>query len=170
MDIHRTKGHSDVILRSGEMCRDTSVFKCSNGTNSLFSRIASRQVPMPRCLSPAANSLYSRIAGRQVPKPRCFSPAANSMYSILTLFWGLDRCVATRVCSNARTDFFAYGWFMAVWGAFGLFHAETRSRNPSFMSPHFLEFSMLLSFILANNNKKIVVLKWYRGGSGKRFS
>ena len=26
-------------------------------------------MPKPGCLSPAANSLYSRIAGRQVPKP-----------------------------------------------------------------------------------------------------
>ena len=47
----------------------------------LAARIAGRQVPKPRCLSPAANSLYSRIAGRQVPKPRCLSPAVNSMYS-----------------------------------------------------------------------------------------
>ena len=44
-------------------------------------RIAGRQVPTPRCLSPAANSLYSRIADGQVPKPRCLSPAANSLYS-----------------------------------------------------------------------------------------
>ena len=43
------------------------------------SRIAGRQVPKPRCLSPAANSLDSRIAGRQVPKPRYLSPAANSL-------------------------------------------------------------------------------------------
>ena len=47
----------------------------------LDSRIAGRQVPKPRCLSPAANSLDSRIAGGQVPKPRCLSPAANSLDS-----------------------------------------------------------------------------------------
>ena len=39
---------------------------------------AGRQVPKPRCLSPAAHSLDIRIAGRQVPKPRCLSPAAHS--------------------------------------------------------------------------------------------
>ena len=33
--------------------------------------IPGRQVPLPRCLSPAADSLHVRIAGRQVPKPRC---------------------------------------------------------------------------------------------------
>ena len=53
----------------------------SPAANSLYSRIAGRQVPKPRCLSPAANSLCSRIAGRQVPTPRCLSPAANSLYS-----------------------------------------------------------------------------------------
>ena len=37
----------------------------------LVSRIACRQVPKPRCLSPAADALVSRIAGRQVPKPSC---------------------------------------------------------------------------------------------------
>ena len=47
-------------------------------------RIAGRQVPMPRCLSPAAHGLPLpvRIAGRQVsevPKPRCPSPDANSL-------------------------------------------------------------------------------------------
>ena len=42
-------------------------------------RIPGRQVPKPRCLSPAAHSLDVRIAGRQVPKPRCLSPAANSL-------------------------------------------------------------------------------------------
>ena len=32
--------------------------------------LAGRQVPKPRCLSPAAHSLDVRIAGCQVPKPR----------------------------------------------------------------------------------------------------
>ena len=41
--------------------------------------LAGRQVPNPRCLSPAAHSLDVRIAGRQVPKPRCLSPAAHSL-------------------------------------------------------------------------------------------
>ena len=53
----------------------------SPAANSLYSRIAGRQVPKPRCLSPAANSLDSRIAGRQVPEPKCLSPFANSLYS-----------------------------------------------------------------------------------------
>ena len=34
--------------------------------HSLDVRIAGRQVPKPRCLSPAAHSLDVRIAGRQV--------------------------------------------------------------------------------------------------------
>jgi hypothetical protein len=38
-----------------------------------------RQVPKPRCLSPASHSLDIRIVGRQVPKPRCLSPAAHSL-------------------------------------------------------------------------------------------
>ena len=33
--------------------------------NALNSRIAGRQVPEPRCLSPAASSLHFGIAGRQ---------------------------------------------------------------------------------------------------------
>ena len=41
--------------------------------------LAGRQVPKPRCLSPAAHSLEVRIAGRRVPKPRCLSPAAHSL-------------------------------------------------------------------------------------------
>ena len=53
----------------------------SPAAHSLDIRIAGRQVPEPRCLSPAANSLDIRIAGRQVPKPRCLSPAANSLDS-----------------------------------------------------------------------------------------
>ena len=40
---------------------------------------AGRQVPKPRCLSPAAHSLDIRIAGRQMPKPRCLNPAAHSL-------------------------------------------------------------------------------------------
>ena len=40
----------------------------------LDSRIPGRQVPRPRCLSPAAHSLDFRIAGCQVPEPRCLSP------------------------------------------------------------------------------------------------
>ena len=52
-----------------------------SAANSMYSRIAGRQVPTPRSLSPAANSTYSRVAGRQVAKPRCLSPAADSLYS-----------------------------------------------------------------------------------------
>ena len=52
----------------------------SPAAHSLDVRIAGRQVPKPRCLSPAAHSLDVRIAGRRVPKPRCLSPAANSLY------------------------------------------------------------------------------------------
>ena len=40
-----------------------------------------RQVPKPRCLSPASHSLDIRIVGRQVPKPRYLSPAAHSLES-----------------------------------------------------------------------------------------
>jgi hypothetical protein len=51
----------------------------SPAAHSLDIRIAGRQMPKPRCLNPAAHSLDIRIAGRQVPKPRCLSPAAHSL-------------------------------------------------------------------------------------------
>ena len=57
-------------------------------------------MPKPRCLSPAANSLYSRIAGRQVPKPRCLSPKTpNFLFSALRAKRCLD--LQTKPTQNA---------------------------------------------------------------------
>ena len=52
---------------------------------------AGRQVPKPRCLSPAAHSLDIRIAGRQVPK------AQNSLDP---LYWDGRLARATRPIKN----------------------------------------------------------------------
>ena len=49
---------------------------------------AGRQVPKPRCLSPAANSLSSRIAGGQVPEPRPHLPRPQNNNLPKNIVWG----------------------------------------------------------------------------------